>query len=76
MNLNIRSLTAVSNNEILVCDGTFSLGRNGMVNASVPEKSSHKTSIVSKHTNMLVDPKEVHTSAIMHGEERLTWYSF
>ena len=78
MNLKIRSgpQAILSISEIIVSDGMFSLGRNNMVNASAPEKLSHKTSIVPKHTPMLVDLKEVHTSAITHEEERVTWYSF
>ena len=75
MNLNIRSGTAGCNNEILVSNGTFSLGRNDTVNASAPEKSSHKTPIV--HAPV---PRAVHTSASeVHKEEMgalvliLTW---
>ena len=70
-NLNIRSRTTGYNNKILVSDGMFSLGRNDMVNASAPEKLSHKTSITPKHTPTLLGPKEVHTSAITHEEERV-----
>ena len=75
MNLKIKSRTAGYNNEILVTDSGFSLGKNDMVNTSVPEMSSHKTSIAPKHASMLkAVHKEVqskHTSAIMHEEERV-----
>ena len=37
INLNIRSGTAGHNNEILVSISRFSLGRNDMINASVPK---------------------------------------
>ena len=42
-------------------DSRFSLGRNGMVNVSVPEKSSHKASIIPKYAHKEVPSK--HTSA-------------
>ena len=52
MHLNIRLGTAGYNNKILVSDSGLSLGRNDMVNTSVPEKTSHKTPIAPKHTCM------------------------
>ena len=66
----------VNGNEILVSDSGFSLGRNDMVNTSAPEKTGHKTRIVSKHTPMpnaahkevLLSPK--HTTAITYQEEQ------
>ena len=70
MKLNIRSGTAGYNNEILVSDSPFSLGRNDMVNTSVPEKSSHKTPIIPKHapmqkaSNKEVVPLSKHTLAM------------
>ena len=74
MNLNIRSGTAGYNNEILVSDSVFSLGRNDMVNASAPE--SHKTPIVMKHAHKEALPFPKHTSTskaeLMHEEERVT----
>ena len=51
MNLNIRLGTAGYNNEIIVSDSGFSLGKNDMVNISVPQKSSHKTSIIPAITH-------------------------
>ena len=78
MNLNIKARATGYNNEILVSNSRFSLGRNDMVNAWAPEKSSHKTSIVLK--NALIPNaahKEVlskHTSAnkaeLTHKEEK------
>ena len=71
------SETAGYNNKILVSDGTFSLGKNNMVNTSAPEKSSHKASIIPKHahkTSIVHAHKEVpskHTSAIMYEEEKI-----
>ena len=59
-------------------DSGFSLGRNDMVNTSVPEKSSHRTLVILKHTPMskAVLPSPKHTSAreaeLMHEEERVT----
>ena len=44
INLNIRSGTAGYNNEILVSDSRFNLGRNDTVNTSAPDKSSHRES--------------------------------
>ena len=75
MNLNIRSGTAGYNNEILVSDSAFSLGKILKVDASVPEKMSYKTNIIPKHTPMpKAANKEIlskHTSVIMHEEERI-----
>ena len=86
MNLKIKSETAGYNNEILVFDSGFSLGRNDRVNVSVPEKLSHKASI--KHAPM---PKAAHTQSseakLMQEEERVAlvlfltsalgiWYAF
>ena len=87
MNLKIKSGTAGYNNEILVSDSGFSLGKNDMVNTSPPEKSSHKTSIVLKHPHKKFLPSPKHTSAITHEEEKVTlvliltsafgiWYAF
>ena len=87
MNLNIRSGTAGYNNEILVSDDGFSLGKNDMVNASAPTKLSHKTPIVPKHGHKDVLPLPKHTSAIRHEQEKITlvliptsafgiWYAF
>ena len=76
MNLSIKARTAGYNNEILVSDSGFSLGRNDMVNTSVPEKMNHKTPIVPKHTTMLkaahkkVLPLPKHTTATTLEEER------
>ena len=61
MNLSIGSATAGYNNEILIFDGMFSLGRNDMVNTSVPVKTNHRTPIILKHTPM---PKAAHKEAI------------
>ena len=61
MNLNIKSGTAGYNNKILVSDGTFSMGRNDMVNTSVPVETSHRTPIVPKHTPM---PKAAHKEVL------------
>ena len=72
LNLNIKAGPAGYSNEILVSDSGFSLERNDMVNTSAPEKSSHKTPIVPKHTHMPkaahkeVLPSPKHTSAIAH----------
>ena len=80
MNLNIKAKTAGYNNEILVSDSRFRLGRNNMVITSVPEKTNHKTSIVPKHTPMLkaahkeVLPSPKYTTAITHEEERSLQY--
>ena len=49
INLTIRSGTAGYNNQILVADSGFSLGRNDMVNTSV---LSHRTPIIPKHAPM------------------------
>ena len=78
MNLNIRLGTAGYNNKILVSDSLFSLGRNDMVNASVPEKMSHnivlkhahQTSIIPKHAHKEVPSK--HISAITHEGAKIT----
>ena len=48
INLNIKARTAGYNNEILVSDSGFSLGRNDMVNTSEPEKMSHKNTYRSE----------------------------
>ena len=78
MNLNIKAKTAGYNNKILVSDSGFSLGRNDMVNNSVPEKTSYKTTIVPKHTPMPkaahkeVLPSPKHTTAITYQEEKIT----
>ena len=75
MNLNTKARTAEYNNEILVSDSGFSLARNDMVNTSAPEKMSHKTPIILKHTHMPkathkeVLPSPRHTSIITHEEE-------
>ena len=45
MNLSIKSGTAGCNNEILISDGMFSLGRNDFVNTPSPE--SHRTPIIA-----------------------------
>ena len=75
MNLKIKSRTVGYNNKILVSDGTFSLGRNDMVNTSVPKKSSHRAPIMHVHKTSIVHThKEVpskHTSAITHEEEKV-----
>ena len=55
MNLSIRSRTAGYNNEILVSDGMFSLGRNDRVNASLPE--SHRAPIVYAPCKRLPAPQ-------------------
>ena len=57
MNLSIRSEIVGYNNEILVSDSVFSLGRNDMVNTSAPEKLSHETPIAPKHAPT---PKAAH----------------
>ena len=78
MNLDIMSGTVGYNSEILVSDSGFSLGRNNMVNTSVPEKSSHRTPVIPKYTPMpkAVLPSPKHTSAskveITYEEERVT----
>ena len=61
MNLKIKSRTAGYNNEILVSNSGFNMGRNDMVNTSVPEKSSHETSIILKHAHKDVLPSPKHT---------------
>ena len=61
MNLKIRSGTAGYNNEILVSDSGFIMRKNDMVNASVTEKSSHKTLIVLKDSPM---PKAAHKKVL------------
>ena len=69
MNLNIKLGTVGYNNKILVSDRGFSLGKNDMVNITLPEKTSpiilkhaHKASIVHVHKEV---PSK-HTSAITH----------
>ena len=77
MNLSIRSGTVGYNNKILISNGTFSLGKNNVVNTSVLEKSSHKTPIVLKHaqkTSVVHGHKEVPsqpTSTIRHEVEKM-----
>ena len=74
------ALTAGYNNEILVSNSGFSLGRNDMVSASAPEKTSHKTHIILKHAyKTSIIPKHAHkevpskhTSAIMNEDEKIT----
>ena len=46
MNLKIRSGTSVYNNEILVSNGKFILGKNEKVNLMVPVMKSHKTNFL------------------------------
>ena len=62
MNLSIRSGTVGYNNKILVSDSGPSLGRNNMVNASVPNKSSHRTPIVRNHA---------HKTSIVHAHKEV-----
>ena len=78
MSLNIKAGTAGYNNEILVFDSGFSLGRNDMVNTSASEKSSRRTPIIPKQIPMpkAVLPLPKHTSAITHEDEGSLWYSF
>ena len=81
MNLKIRSETAGYNDEILMFDSGFSLGKDDMVNTSAQKKSSHKTPIILKHSHETpiipkhshkeVLPLPKHTSAIMHKEEKI-----
>ena len=73
INLNIKSGTVWYNNKILVSDSRFSLGKNNMVNATVPEKTSP---IVPKHANetVIIYAPSKHTSAITHEEERVAFY--
>ena len=86
MNLNIRSGTVGYDHKILVPDSGFSLGKNDMVNTTVPEKTS---SIVSKHAHetFIIRALSKHTSAITHEEEKIAlvlvltsafviWYAF
>ena len=72
MNLNIEVGAAGYNNEILISNDAFSLGKNDTVNTSAPEKSSHRTPIVPKYVPM---PKAAHTSVsqaqLTHEEERV-----
>ena len=58
MNLKIRLGTAGYNNESLVSDSEFSLGRNDMVNTSAP---SHITLIIPKHAH-----RNIHRSCPHH----------
>ena len=86
MNLSIKAGTAENNNEILVSDSGFSLGRSDMVNTSAPENLSYRTPIIPKHAPPM--PKAAHTSASeVHEEERVAlvlvltsafriWYAF
>ena len=62
MNLKIRSGTVKCNNKILVSDSWFILGRNDMVNASVP---IHKTPIM--HV-----PKSSHMTPSIHSPDLFT----
>ena len=77
MKLNIRSGTVGYSNKILVSDSGFSLGKNDMVNTTVPEKSSNKTTIMhapkklSYMTPSMYSPKAVHNSVNIHEEERV-----
>ena len=67
---NIRLGTVQYNNKILVSDSRFSLGKNNMVNTTVPEKT---TPIVLKHAHerFIVHAPSKHTSTIMHEEEKI-----
>ena len=70
MNLSIRSGTVGYNDKILVSDSGFSLGKNDMVNTTVPEKTS---SIASKHAYKasVVHAPLKPTSAIAYEEGKI-----
>ena len=70
MNLNIWPGNVGYNNKILVSDSGCSLGKNNMVNTSVPEKMSP---IVLKHAHKksIVHAPLKHTSVSMHEEEKI-----
>ena len=71
MNLNISSGTAGYNNEVLVSDSGFSLGKYSKVNASVP-KTTTKGRKVATHTTQGLAERQ----AIIHKEERAALIPF
>ena len=86
MNFNIKLGTVKYSNKILVSDRGFSLGKNDMVNTTVPEKTSP---IILKHSlkTSIINALSKHTSAITHEEENIAlvivltsafviWYPF
>ena len=89
INLSMRSATVGYNNEILMSDSRFSLGRNDTVHTSVPEKISHKKPISLKHAHKEVSSKHtsIREAELTREEERITlmltlastfrkWYAF
>ena len=90
MKLNIRLRTVGYNNKSLVSDSRFSLGKNDMVNTSVPIHRTPISHAPKKSSHMapsLPKPKSVHTSVSKHEKERIAmvlalacalriWYAF
>ena len=74
MNLNIRSGTVEYNNKILVPDSGFSLGKNTIINTSVPKKSSHRAPIMHAYKTSIahayIEVYSKHTSTITYEEEK------
>ena len=89
MNLKIRTGTIGYNNEILVSDEKFSLGKNEKVNLTLPAIKSHKvtqtatrpepckhsSNDVLSHTSA-ISQKNQEPKTIIHNDEKLLWYFF
>ena len=75
MNLKIRSGTAGYNNNILVSDGKFSLGKNENVNLTVLVMKSHKTNSLAQKPNFSHNEKQ-EPQPITHNEEKIAFVLF
>ena len=74
MNLKIKTGTVGYNNNILVSDGNFSLGKNDEVNLTVPAIESHKaTQTATRPELRKCNSNDVlsHTPAIFHKKQEL-----
>ena len=80
MNLKIKTRTVRYNNEILVPDGKFSLGKNDEVNALEPvtptPKISHKAITVTHKNSNVIFKNLAQKPTITHEDEKLALILF
>ena len=74
MNLKIKTGTVGYNNEILVSDGNFSMGKNDEVNLTVPAIKSHKTNSLAQKPNF--SHKKQEPQPITHNDEKVALVLF
>ena len=75
MKLKIKTGTVGYNNEILVSDEKFSLGKNDEVTLVVPAIKSHKTNSLAKKPNFSYNENQ-EPQPITHNEEKIAFVLF